>query len=176
MIRTLRDRVSRLRHSVQYEIHRMTHKGGWQNYYQTSYEAPPSKPQNDGDVQRIGSEEGRFRCIRRKDGHIDSVIWEYKTDNADSMYARERREAAQREQLQEMDLDEIRNKLRQGELDCLSLDEVMKKVADQIDAHGSSGRTEGEISPLAKECVREIADREGYTAALEEYRDLMKLH
>ena len=148
----------------------MTHQGGWQNYYQTSYESPPSRPADDDEIRILGSEEGRFRCIRRKDSHIDTVIWEYETASAEETYAARRREAAQRDQLAEMGPQEICAELEnRSELTELSWRELFKAYFER---HTHMEDSEADLNPLESELVQTVADREGPKAALQEYREL----
>ena len=170
MFRRWSDWLARRRHSIQYEVQRMTHQGGWQNYHQASYESPPSRPATDDEIQILGDEEGRFRCIRRKESCIDTVVWEYETARADETYAARRREATQRDRLTEMDSEEIRAELEdRSELTELSWRELFeayfKRREDARDKAGSAS--------LETELIQTVADQEGPKAALKEYRELL---
>ena len=171
MFRRWSDWLARRRHSIQYEVQRMTHQGGWQNYYQTSYESPPSRPARDEDIQILGDEEGRFRCIRRKDSHIDTVVWEYETARAEETYAVRRREDAQRDRLAEMEHEEIRTELEgRSELTELTWREIFKAYLECCE-NTESNQTD--LKSLEAKLIQIVADREGPRIALKEYRELM---
>ena len=171
MFRQWFDWLGRRRHLIQYEIQRMTHKGGWQNYYQTSYESPPSRPTSDDEIQILGDEEGRFRCIRRKDSQIDTVVWEYETVSAEEIYATRRREAAQRDQLAEMGRGEIREELEcRSELTELAWRELFEAYFERCE-NTESDQTE--LKSIESQLVQTVADRNGPRAVLNEYRKLM---
>ena len=171
MFQRVFDWFDRQRYSVQYEVQRMTHQGGWQNYYQTSYESPPSRPANDEEIQILGMEEGRFRCIRRKDSHIDTIVWEYKTVDAEETYATRRRQESQREQLAEMNQEEIHVEIEErSELTDLPWRELFEAylACQEITGEERSG-----LSSLETELVQTVADRDGPKVALNEYRELL---
>ena len=150
----------------------MTYQGGWQNYYQTSYESPPSRPESDSEIQILGTEEGRFRCIRRKDGQLDTVIWEYKTTGTEEMYAVRRCRDAQRDQLRKMDQDEIKAELRnRSELTQLSWQELFEAYLNRCEECEES---KDNLNSITSELVQTIARREGPKDALEEYRKLQQ--
>ncbi|WP_162562336.1 hypothetical protein [Salinigranum rubrum] len=150
----------------------MTYKGGWENYRGASFDTPPAKPHEDSELQITGSEEGRFRCIRRVDGRIESTTWKYETAGADDLYSRERRKASQRERLKDMNIDELRAELDNRELDCLSFDEVMREFVGQRDTVSTCEDSEAEMPMFAEGLIKEIADRDGPGRALTEFREL----
>ena len=169
MLQRMFDWLARRRYSIQYEVQRMTHRGGWQNYHQTSYKSPPSRPTNDEGIQILGTEEGRFRCIRRKDSYLDTTIWEYETENAEETYTTRRQQAIQRDQLAEMEYEEIHAELvDRSELTALSWRELFEAY---LDCHAYMNESDGSES-IETQLVQTIADQEGPKAALEEYREL----
>lgn len=171
MFRRWSDWVTRRRHSVQYEVQRMTHQGGWQNYYQTNYESPPSRPVSDNDIQILGDEEGYFRCIRRKGSHIDTVIWEYETARAEKTYTSRRRQAVQREQLFQMDREEIHAEIEnRSELTDLPWRELFEAYFDR---HEKLKDEETNLKSIETQLVQTVADQEGAQVALREYRELL---
>ena len=149
----------------------MTYQGGWQNYYQTSYGSPPSRPESDDEIRILGDEEGRFRCIRRKDSHINTVIWEYKTADAEETYATRRRRASQREQLAEMDQEEIRVEIeKRSELTDLPWKELFEAY---LACQETTGEERSNLTSLETELVQTVADRDGPKTALKKYRELL---
>ena len=171
MFRRWSDWLARRRHSIQYEVQRMTYQGGWQNYYEASYESPPSRPTSDGDIQILGDEQGRFRCIRRKDSHIDTVVWEYETRSAEETYAARRRRAAQRDQLAEMECEEIQAELEgRSELTELAWRELFEAYVERC---GDTENSQADLKPLESQLVQTVAEQDGLQAVLKEYRELM---
>lgn len=175
MIRRIVDDVSRLRHSVQYEVQRMTHKGGWYNYYERSFNTPEPDPNSDEDIQLSGHEEGKFRCIRRKNGRIDSVLWQYETDGAETWYEESKREEAQRERLSTMDTKEVYAELRTRSLDCLTFNEVMMEFVSRRDPDVHDEGSADSTQALVDDLVRGVAEHDGYKEALVEYREMNEL-
>ena len=149
----------------------MTHQGGWQNYYQTSYESPPPRPASDDEIQILGDEQGRFRCIRRENSHIDTVVWEYETTSAEETYAARRRKATQRNQLAEMEREEIRTELEsRSELTELAWRELFEAYFERCE---NTENEQADIKPIESQLVQTVANREGPRAALNEYRELI---
>ena len=172
MFRRWSDWLARQRHSVQYEVQRMTYQGGWQNYYQTSYGAPPSRPESDDEIQILGDEEGHFRCIRRKDSHIDTVVWEYDTRNAEETYAARRQQATQRDQLAEMDCGEIRTEIEnRSELTELPWRDLFEAY---FECRENTEDEEHNLEQIETKLINTVADREGPKAALKEYQKLRR--
>ena len=171
MFRRWSDWLARRRHSIQYEVQRMTYQGGWQNYYQTSYELPPPRPASDDEIQILGDEQGRFRCIRRKDSHIDTVDWEYETTSAEETYKARRRKATQRDQLAEMEHEEIRAELEsRSELTELAWRELLETYFERYENAESD---QADPRSIESQLVQTVADQDGPRAALYEYREIL---
>ena len=171
MFRRWSDRLAQRRHSIQYEVQRMTHRGGWQNYYQTSYESPPPRPASDDEIQILGDEQGRFRCIRRKDSHIDTVVWEYETTGAEETYAARRRKTTQRDQLAGMEREEICAELEsRSELTELAWRELFEAYFERCE---NAEKEQTDLKSIESQLVQTVANRDGPRAALKEYRELM---
>jgi len=97
-LRRLSDRLRYRSQSVQYELQRMTPKGGWQNYYTDpegrhadAFPTPPPQPSFGPDT---GYYPGRYRCLRRVDGRIESILWTVESSDADEFYAEWREDVA----------------------------------------------------------------------------------
>ena len=149
----------------------MTRQGGWQNYYQTSYESPRPRPASDDEIQILGDEQGRFRCIRRKDSHIDTVVWKYETTSAEETYAARRRKATQRDQLAEMEREGIRAALEsRSELTELAWKELFEAYFERYE---STECNQTELESIESQLVQAVANRDGPRAALDEHRKLM---
>lgn len=96
-LRRAADRVRYPGQSVQYELHRMTHKGGWKNVYTDpagiaaeTFPTPPPKPSFGEDT---GWPPGRYRCLRRVNGRIESTLWTMESPDVDAYYERLRAQA-----------------------------------------------------------------------------------
>jgi len=126
----------RLRGSrVDYELHRMSYKGGWQTHWpKVVFKLPMERPTAD-DEWPIDGREGRYRQIRRVDGRIDEVMWTYETDNAEEAYERARRREAQLQRLKQMSVEEAADEylMHTNELDALSREEIKTRHPDLAD-------------------------------------------
>ena len=97
-LRRFVDRVKHPGKSVQYELQRMTHKGGWENFYTDpnydsadAFPTPPPKPSFDPDT---GYPPGTYRCLKRVDGRINTIVWTVESPDADAYYDELRDQAA----------------------------------------------------------------------------------
>lgn len=120
-LRRLFDRVRYPGQSVQYELHRMTHKGGWKNFYSLSdpdvtdaFPTPPPQPSFGPDT---GWSRGKYRCLRRVNGRIESTLWTVESPNADDYYAELRERAAA--EAAKPSVDEVKANLEDGSYDKL---------------------------------------------------------
>lgn len=102
LYKKLIDRLRFRNRTVQYELHRMTHKGGWKDYGGGAWGERLSP-----DTELIGDSEGRFRLIRRVDGRIQDVIWTRDTPDADAAYEQERKRDEQRELMRQLSLEDL---------------------------------------------------------------------
>ena len=89
--RRLSDRLRHPGQSVQYELQRMTAQGGWENFYAdpnydhaTAFSTPPPQPHFDADA---GYPPGKYRCLKRVDGRIHTIVWTVESSAVDDYYA-----------------------------------------------------------------------------------------
>lgn len=75
----------------------MTPKGGWRNFYTNpddihadAFVTPPPQPSFGPDT---GWQPGRYRCLRRVDGRIETILWTVESPTADAYYATRRDDA-----------------------------------------------------------------------------------
>lgn len=97
-LRQLTDRLRYPGQSVQYELHRMTHKGGWRNFYTDpnrdfadAFSTPPPKPSFGS---QTGYPPGRYRCLKRVNGRIKTILWTVESPDGDAYYTELREQAA----------------------------------------------------------------------------------
>lgn len=135
MFRALLDRLQPGDDSVQYEVQRMTAQGGWRNFYgeyvesdeTQAFEEPPHPPEFGPES---GHPPGRFRCVARRDGRIDEIIWTVESPDADSVYERLRERTRQRERLEEASYEELLDAFEAGDqFDQLKPREVGEALA-----------------------------------------------
>lgn len=121
--------------SVQYEIHHMTHRGGWKRHWPSIYIPEPEKRPKDDENFWI-EYPGRYRHIRRVDGRIDETLWTYETEDAQEWYEQQKREEQleekrerQRDQLQQMSFEEVKAEYfgDTDRLNLLDLDEIRER-------------------------------------------------
>lgn len=121
-LRRTADRVRYPGQSVQYELHRMTYKGGWKNFYtdpegmsMETFPTPPPKPSFGEDT---GWPPGKYRCLRRVDGRIKSTMWTVESSDADAYYANLRERAAA--EAAAPSLDDVEAGLEEGSTEPLA--------------------------------------------------------
>lgn len=123
------------RKTVQYEIQRRTHRGGWKNSHKNIYiPEPEDRPTDDDDWWIL--DPGHYRHVRRVDGQYDEVLWEYKTSDAEEWYEEQRTQVKieqererQRQQLRAMSFEEVKAEYfgETNRLDLLGLDELQER-------------------------------------------------
>lgn len=132
--------------SVQYEMQRMTHKGGWKGHLSEVYiPEPEAKPTEDDNWWLDWP--GRYRHIRRVDGRIDEVLWTYETADAQEWYDQkreeeqlERKREPQRKRLQEMSFEEVEAEYfgESDELNRLEWEEIRDRYETLKDQQSES--------------------------------------
>jgi|GEM_PF-5256961 len=120
MLRTLLEWFRSDNASVQYEVQRMTAGGGWRNFYKefseddatAAFDEPQEQPDLGADT---GYPPGRYRCIERRDGRLNEILWTAETPDAEEVYDRQREQERQRERLEELSYEELLDALMRAE-------------------------------------------------------------
>lgn len=108
----------------------MTAGGGWRNFYKEYSEddatAAFDEPQEEPDLGAdTGYPPGRYRCIERRDGRLNEILWTAETPDAEEVYDRQRKKERQRERLEELSYEELLEALTGGEfIDDLDPEQV----------------------------------------------------
>lgn len=179
MFRRLLERFRSDDASVQFEVQRMTAEGGWNNFMDVddarertaAYEEPPDPPLVDGDS---GYPPGTYRCVERRDGRINEVVWRVETPNAEEFYDRQRQRQRQRERIDEMTREELADELENPEeLEPLEIGEVLELYrqkepaeesydedlpSDPIDRFLAERLSEGSLDETTLERVRSAVE------------------
>ena len=181
MLRRVLDRLRHGRSSLQYEVQRRTFRGGWKNYYAefdpsgtNSFETPPDPLDLS---ESTPHPPGAYRCIKRVDGHITTVVWDRETADAETYYEEQQRATQQEEQLEEMSLEDVQQTLNEGHtFDALSPRDVKEEVLKKRLTRRVSGAPSDRESDtqLRDSLVQEIAAEEGPRAALDALKDVKR--
>lgn len=90
--------------SKQYELQKMTHRGGWVNV------AGPVEEVDELPERSEIEESGRFRVIERIDGRIRTEVWRYESPDCEAFYE-ERRSQAEQARVMERELELLREEV-----------------------------------------------------------------
>lgn len=131
--------IDRIRHpdvSVQYEIQRMDHNGGWQSIEGVGpFDEPPEKP--------AAPRWGRYRCIKRVDGHYHSDEWTLITEGATEKYKRKREREKQLDRIKDLQ-DEIQAQQESGDDEDDFADRILEAAVNgDLDNLSDSETLEG---------------------------------